>query len=70
MLAGSLPALALLLWLVLRNEKDTALWLAIIPAWLAGLMGWALWSRRQVAKSAPLDDRREEPAEPMRPPDA
>lgn len=44
-LLGSLPALALLLWLLLRSEKDTGLWLAIVPAWLAGLMGWALWSR-------------------------
>lgn len=67
---GSLPALALLSWLVLRSEKDTGLWIAVVPAWLAGLMGWALWSRRQAAKSAAPDGRREDGAEPMPPPDA
>jgi hypothetical protein len=46
-LLGSLPAVALLLWLLLRHEKNTGLWLAIVPAWLAGLMGWAFWDRRR-----------------------
>jgi len=48
-LAGSAPALALALWLLLRENKQTLLWLAIAPAWLAGLMGWAAWSRRRSA---------------------
>ncbi len=50
-LLGSLPALALLLWLLLRHEKNTGLWLAIVPAWLAGLMGWAFWDRRRRARA-------------------
>jgi hypothetical protein len=50
-LLGSLPALALLLWLLLRSKKDTGLWLAIVPAWLAGLMGWAFWDRRRRARA-------------------
>jgi hypothetical protein len=44
---GSIPAAALLLWLLLRSDKDSALWLAVVPAWLAGLLAWALWSRRR-----------------------
>jgi hypothetical protein len=50
-LLGSLPALALLLWLVLRSDKDTVLWIAIVPAWLAGLMGWAFWSRLRAVRA-------------------
>jgi len=49
---GSLPALALLLWLLLRSDKDTGLWIAIAPAWLAGLMGWAMWSRLRAARAS------------------
>jgi hypothetical protein len=49
---GSLPALALLLWLVLRSDKKTGLWIALAPAWLAGLMAWAWWSRRRAVKRA------------------
>ncbi|HEX6883288.1 MAG TPA: hypothetical protein VF530_07890 [Planctomycetota bacterium] len=45
-LLGSLPALALALWLLLREDKDTLLWIALVPAWLVGLMAWAAWSRR------------------------
>ena len=47
---GSLPALALLLWLLVRSNKNTGLWIMLAPAWLAGLMGWALWSRRRMAR--------------------
>ena len=46
-LLGSLPALALFFWLLVRGDKQTGLWLALVPAWLAGLMGWAAWSRRR-----------------------
>lgn len=49
---GSLPALALLLWLVLRDDKKTGLWIMLAPAWLAGLMAWAWWSRRREARPA------------------
>ena len=49
---GSLPAMALAAWLLLRSDKDTGLWLAIAPAWLAGLMGWALWSRQRAGAAA------------------
>ena len=48
---SALPALALLVWILLRRDKDTGLWIAIVPAWLAGLMGWALWSRRKTSKA-------------------
>lgn len=68
-LLGSLPALALLLWLVLRSRKDTGLWIAIVPAWLAGLMGWALWSRMG-ARKASGRERDEEKPDPASPPDA
>jgi hypothetical protein len=44
-LVGSFPALALALWLVLREDKDTLLWIAVVPAWLVGLLAWAAWSR-------------------------
>jgi hypothetical protein len=47
-LLGSLPALALLAWLLVRRDKATALWILLPAAWLAGLMGWALWSRRRL----------------------
>ena len=66
-LLGSLPALALLLWLVLRSRKDTGLWIAIVPAWLAGLMGWALWSRMRAKKAS--GSREEEAREPASPPE-
>lgn len=66
-LLGSLPALALLVWLLLRSKKETGLWLAIVPAWLAGLMGWALWSRRQATKAEALAAPSEDPAQPMPP---
>lgn len=68
-LLGSSPALALLLWLVLRSRKDTGLWIAIVPAWLAGLMGWALWSRMR-GKRASGRERDEEQPDPASPPDA
>ena len=58
-LFGSLPALALLAWLVVREDKDTYLWIALVPAWLAGLMGWAFWSRRRNVPGAPPADRDE-----------
>lgn len=54
-LFGSLPALALLAWLIVREDKDTYLWIALAPAWLAGLMGWAFWSRRRGPQSAPAE---------------
>jgi len=54
LLVSALPALALLVWLLLRQDKSTGLWLAIIPAWLAGLMAWAFWSRRR-AKTTRID---------------
>lgn len=66
---GSLPALALLLWLVLRSEKDTGLWIAIAPAWLAGLMGWALWSRLRARRSVPATPGGGEEADPSPPPE-
>jgi hypothetical protein len=51
---GSLPALMLLLWLVLRRDKETGLWIALAPAWLAGLMAWAWWSRRRDYRAGAL----------------
>jgi hypothetical protein len=54
---GSLPALALLLWLILRSDKHTGLWIALAPAWLAGLMGWAYWSRRRAVRAERKDAR-------------
>lgn len=58
---GSLPALALLLWLVLRSDKKTALWIMLAPAWLAGLMAWAWWSRRREIQEMPPEGREENP---------
>ena len=49
-LLGSLPALALVAWLIVRQDKSTALWIAVAPAWLAGLMAWAAWSRRSARR--------------------
>jgi hypothetical protein len=46
-LLGSLPAVALAVWILLREDKDTGLWIAFAPTWLAGLLGWAAWSRRK-----------------------
>ena len=54
-LLGSLPALALLLWLLLGTNRDTGLWIAITPAWLAGLLGWAFWSRWRRARAVGKD---------------
>jgi hypothetical protein len=50
-LLASLPALALVAWLLVRADKDTGLWIAVAPVWLAGLMAWAGWSRRKAQRS-------------------
>ena len=58
---------ALVVWLLLRSNKQTSLWIATIPAWLVGLMSWAFWSRRRNRKTAPPNVLTEESAHPARP---